>query len=88
MTKNGPIAKRKTESELGECTDHNSTLHNNANLQSPVKIHPNTILPRTPSAGCEGLPILLLNTISTPLATCPYQLQMWNQWENLPHTVN
>ena len=40
MTKNGPITKTKTDSESGECTDHFSTLQNNANLQSPVKNHP------------------------------------------------
>ena len=40
MTKNGPIPKPKTDSESGECTDHFSTLQNNANLQCPVKNHP------------------------------------------------
>ena len=45
MTKNGPIPKTKTDSELGECTDHFSTLQNNANLQCPVKNHPNGVVP-------------------------------------------
>ena len=45
MTKNGPIPKTKTDSESGECTDHLSTLQKNANLQSPVKNHPNVTTP-------------------------------------------
>ena len=44
MTQNDPIPKTKINSELGECTDHFSTLQNNANLQSPIKNHPNKIL--------------------------------------------
>ena len=45
MTKNGPIPKTKTDSELGECTDHFSTLQKNANLQCPVKNHPTLAAP-------------------------------------------
>ena len=86
MTKNGPIPKTKTDSESGECTDHFSTLQNNANLQSPVKNHPNTGVegsnPRGLKQGCHQrfwIYPIHENTIFTPFlgTKMPFYPLIW-----------